>query len=81
MMFCVFHNMGDRETKRVTMEVRDIVSRYNIPVFKRDEPSPGKDTSLDVKVDEFGTMYCKYCGSEIKSKDIVYCEACGSKLK
>jgi hypothetical protein len=67
MMFCVFGNMEERETNRITNQIKGIILPYN---FKRFSSGPKK---LEI-------YHCPNCGGNI-SEDSEICEYCGSTLK
>jgi len=67
MFFCVFGNMEERETTRITRQIKDIIIPYE---FKRFSTGPTK-----VKV-----HHCPNCGGNI-TEETEICEYCGSTLK
>ncbi len=67
MIFCVFHNIEDREKTRITRQIRDILLPYNI---KRAPAGP-------IKIE---VIHCPHCGGNI-TEDTEICEWCGSTLK
>lgn len=67
MIFCVFHNIEERENTRITRQIRDILLPYN---FKR---APSGPTKVQV-------IHCPNCGGNI-TEETEICEYCGSTLK
>jgi hypothetical protein len=67
MMFCVFHNIEERETTRIMGQIKDIIVPYNI---QRAITGP---TKIEL-------IHCPNCGGNIGS-DTEICEWCGSTLK
>ncbi|MHA1679789.1 MAG: hypothetical protein ACTSUE_02200 [Promethearchaeota archaeon] len=81
MMFFTFNNIVEKERKRITLRVRDIVRRYNIAKFKQSQPAPQAGSSQGASAGERGIKLCKVCGAEVNSDEMVYCETCGTKLE
>jgi hypothetical protein len=67
MFFCVFGNMEERETTRITRQIKDVVIPYN---FKRFSSGPKKVEAHS----------CPYCGGSIATNAEI-CEFCGTTLK
>lgn len=91
MMYGVFHNIEEKERKRVSDQVRSIVLPYNIQqVFHKNENMNQKAEIQTVNSDKWSKednaeedniIICPTCGEEVKGPNVKYCENCGELLK
>lgn len=81
MMFGVFHNLEERETKRINREIRGIITSYNIPAWTGSKGETTEPTTVDETGEkEHLVIVCAECGASIQGVDLKYCERCGAPL-
>jgi hypothetical protein len=83
MMYGVFHNFEEREYKRVSTQIRNIILPYNIsPAYHNQElyKKQIKDSNeFDEDKEEDQVIICPTCGEEIKDSSKKFCENCGER--
>jgi hypothetical protein len=83
MMFGVFHNFEERERKRVSDQVRNVIIPYNMQqVIHGQEGQKQQNIGDNERKEdtEDKILICPNCGEEVKGPNVQYCENCGSKL-
>lgn len=73
--FGMFRNFEERETKRITREIREILIPYQIEPFKNMQSELHSISETSKRLE-----FCPSCGERISRLDLQYCETCGASL-
>ena len=76
LIFFMFYNFEEREKKRITLKVRDILIPYNI---KRE--MVGENLENTQATSEITVVFCPSCGEKMLGSNINTCQLCGESLK
>jgi hypothetical protein len=92
MMFLMFHNIEERETKRISIQIREVLMAYNIKPVNQAPINTGEKQAAGGMSGEissgiageisgdFKSLKCPSCGSQNTGVNLKYCEICGSTL-